>query len=96
MRAEPWPHETRHARFHSGVIIPPQPAKCCGDGRHCRAYARDAALRVFLSERFGGDFEEWRRRASGIMQALTRHVERVFNRDRKDQHWGKRKLKRDE
>jgi hypothetical protein len=25
MRAKPWPDETMHARFHSGVIIPPQP-----------------------------------------------------------------------
>lgn len=32
----------------------------------------------------------------GIMKALNRHVERVFNRDRKDHHWGKLKLKRDE
>jgi hypothetical protein len=32
----------------------------------------------------------------GIMRALNRHVERVFNPDRKDPHWGKRKLKRDE
>jgi hypothetical protein len=31
----------------------------------------------------------------GIMRALTRHVERVFNTDRKDHHWGRRKLKRD-
>jgi hypothetical protein len=31
----------------------------------------------------------------GIMRALNRHVERVFNPDRKDQHWGKRKLARD-
>jgi hypothetical protein len=31
----------------------------------------------------------------GIMRALNRHVERVFNPDRKDHHWGKRKLKRD-
>ena len=31
----------------------------------------------------------------GIMRALNRHVERVFNSDRKDHHWGKRKLKRD-
>jgi len=30
----------------------------------------------------------------GIMRALNRRVERVFNRDRKDHHWGKRKLKR--
>jgi hypothetical protein len=31
----------------------------------------------------------------GVMKALNRHVERVFNRDHKDTHWGKRKLKRD-
>ena len=31
----------------------------------------------------------------GIMRALNRHVKRVFNPDRKDHHWGKRKLKRD-
>jgi hypothetical protein len=32
----------------------------------------------------------------GIMKALNRKVERVFNPDRKDIHWGKRKLKRDQ
>jgi hypothetical protein len=32
----------------------------------------------------------------GIMRALNRHVVRVFNPDRKETHWGKRKLKRDE
>lgn len=26
----------------------------------------------------------------GMMRALNRHVERVFNPDRKDHHWGKR------
>jgi hypothetical protein len=31
----------------------------------------------------------------GIMRALNRHVERVFNPDRKDTHWGRRKLARD-
>jgi hypothetical protein len=31
----------------------------------------------------------------GIMRALNRHRERVFNPDRKDHHRGKRKLKRD-
>jgi hypothetical protein len=30
----------------------------------------------------------------GIMRALNRHRELVFNPDRKDHHWGKRKLKR--
>ena len=31
-----------------------------------------------------------------VMKALNRHVERVLNPDRKDTHWGKRKLKRDQ
>jgi hypothetical protein len=29
----------------------------------------------------------------GIMRALNRHVERVFDTSRKPHHWGKRKLK---
>jgi hypothetical protein len=31
----------------------------------------------------------------GVMGALNRHVERVFNSGRKESHWGKRKLARD-
>jgi hypothetical protein len=31
----------------------------------------------------------------GVTKALNRHVERVFNSDRKEHHWGKRKLARD-
>ena len=31
----------------------------------------------------------------GVMRALNRHVERVFNADRKETRWGKRKLARD-
>jgi hypothetical protein len=31
----------------------------------------------------------------GVLRALNRNVERVFNPDRKDPHWGKRKLARD-
>ena len=31
-----------------------------------------------------------------VMKALNRHVERVFNPERKDTHWGKRNLKRDQ
>ena len=30
-----------------------------------------------------------------MLRALNRHVERVFNPDRKDPHWGWRKLARD-
>src|SRR5713226_5363481 len=28
----------------------------------------------------------------GIMRALNRHIERVFNPDRKEHHWGRHKL----
>jgi hypothetical protein len=31
----------------------------------------------------------------GVMKALNRHVERMFDSSRKETHWGKRKLKRD-
>jgi hypothetical protein len=31
----------------------------------------------------------------GVMRALNRDVERVFNPSRKDKHWGRRKLARD-
>jgi hypothetical protein len=31
----------------------------------------------------------------GVMRALNRHVERVFDPLRKDKHWGRRKLARD-
>jgi hypothetical protein len=31
----------------------------------------------------------------GVMRAINRHVQRVFNPDRKDTHWGRRKLARD-
>jgi hypothetical protein len=31
----------------------------------------------------------------GVMRALNRHVERVFNPSRKDKHWGRQKLARD-
>jgi hypothetical protein len=32
----------------------------------------------------------------GVLRALNRHVERTFSSSRKDLHWGRRKLKRDE
>ncbi len=31
----------------------------------------------------------------GVMRALNRHVERVFDPTRKEPHWGRRKLTRD-
>jgi hypothetical protein len=49
-------------------------------------------------------WRSWRRKVAGplmharvgMLRALNRDVERVFNSDRKDTNWGKRKLKRDE
>ena len=32
----------------------------------------------------------------GVMRAFNRNVEREFESSRKDKHWGKRKLKRDQ
>jgi hypothetical protein len=32
----------------------------------------------------------------GVLRALNRNVERVFNPDRKDTHWGKRRPKKDQ
>ena len=32
----------------------------------------------------------------GVLRALNRHIVRTFNPDRKDKHWGKRKLRRDQ
>lgn len=32
----------------------------------------------------------------GVLRALNRNVERVFDSSRKDAHWGRRKLKRNE
>jgi hypothetical protein len=32
----------------------------------------------------------------GVMNSLNRNLERVVNLDRKDHHWRKQKLKRDE
>ena len=51
------------------------------------------AMEALLLVSLGGPTELAR---ISVMKALNRHVERVFNPDRKDSHWGKRKLKRDQ
>jgi hypothetical protein len=51
------------------------------------------AMEALLLVSLGGPTELAR---ISIMRALNRHVERVFNPERKDTHWGKRKLKRDQ
>ena len=52
-----------------------------------------AAIEVLMLCSRGGDLMLAR---IGVMRALNRGVERVFNPDRKDTHWGKRKFKRDQ
>ena len=54
---------------------------------------QDAMQALILFETRGGPTMLAR---IGVMRALNRHVIREFNPDRKDTHWGKRKLKRDE
>ena len=51
------------------------------------------AIEVLMLCTRGGDTMQAR---IGVMKALHRNEERVFNPDRKDHHWGKRKLKRDQ
>jgi hypothetical protein len=52
------------------------------------------AIRSLISAAEGRDFLMHAR--IGVLRALNRHVVREFNPDRKDTHWGKRKLKRDQ
>ena len=52
-----------------------------------------AAIEVLLLVSRGGPTTMAR---IGVMRALNRYVERVFNPARKDTNWGKRKLKRDQ
>ncbi|MEH2546019.1 hypothetical protein V1283_002664 [Bradyrhizobium sp. AZCC 2262] len=72
---------------------------------------RDAADYITGLPKKGSDLPEWQTAIEalmlcsrsgptmmariGVMKALNRHVERVFNPERNDHHWGKRKLKRD-
>jgi hypothetical protein len=51
------------------------------------------AIEVLMLCRLGGHAMMAR---TGVMKALYRHVERVFHSDRKETHWGKRKLERDQ
>jgi hypothetical protein len=51
------------------------------------------AIRCLLGAAEGRDFLMHAR--IGVLRALNRHIERVFNPDRKDPHWGRRKMARD-
>jgi hypothetical protein len=54
---------------------------------------QDATEALILNATLGGPTMLAR---VGVMRALNRHAVRVFNPNRKDPHWGKRKLKRDQ
>jgi hypothetical protein len=66
---------------------------------HCPTAAhyprRCRCLHYRASERRSPARPSWWLTRIGVMRALNRHVERVFDSSRKDKHWGKRKLKRD-
>jgi hypothetical protein len=90
------------ARFEDPIILP--------DGRQLLTL-KDAADYIMKLPKKESDLPEWQTAIEtlmlcsrggdpmlariGVMKALNRHVERVFNSDRKETHWGKRKLKRD-
>jgi hypothetical protein len=77
------------------------PARQCGGRRQLHHQASEiAALRAGVAG--GNGMPNGRRKNGptlmariGIMRALNRHIERVFNPDWKDPHWGRRKLARD-
>jgi hypothetical protein len=58
------------------------------------ATAWQIATRCLIGAAEGRDFMMHAR--IGMMRALNRHVVPVFDSSRKETHWGKRKLKRDE
>jgi hypothetical protein len=74
----------REAISHLGKIIP--------KAEHDMPEILTAAELLTKAAEHGGPVEFAR---IATLQAINRHVERVFDPSRKDTHWGKRKLKRD-
>jgi hypothetical protein len=60
--------------------------------QHLAEWQAATEARILVAERDGPTMMA----RIGFMRALNRNVVREFNQDRKDTHWGKRKLKRDE
>lgn len=59
--------------------------------------ARASPSRTLVSVAFGGRTRDGHTMPRiGVLKALHRNVVREFKSDRKETHWGKRKLKRDE
>jgi len=89
---------TRRAGFAARRPNPPHPSRR-GD-LHCWASKKESALLEWLAaiealmlvaDRGGPTMFA----RIGVMRALNRHVERVFDPSRKEKHWGQRKLARD-
>lgn len=76
--------ELREAIAHLGKIIP--------KSEHDMKEVQAAAHCLTQAAEHGGPVSFAR---IGVMQAINRHVERVFDPSRKDHHWGRRKSKRD-
>jgi hypothetical protein len=74
----------REAIAHLGKIIP--------ESEHDMKEVQAAAHCLTQAAEHGGPVSFAR---IGVMQAINRHVERVFDPSGKDHHWGRRKLKRD-
>ncbi len=90
-------------RFDDPIVLP--------DGRQLLTL-KDAADYITKLSKKESDLPEWQAAIEtlmlcsrgghammariGVMKALNRHVVREFNPDRKETHWGKRKLKRDQ
>jgi hypothetical protein len=97
-RAQPW-----STRFEDPIVCPRAGSFGHAEGRGglhyeaaekgIRLAAVQTAIEALMLCSRGGPTMMAR---IGVMRALNRHVERVFDPDRKDTHWGKRKLKRDQ
>jgi hypothetical protein len=92
--------------IHGSTYLPPNIPRCEQHG----SYAKPVARKVSTSGRTLTGIRMRSRRWDmlvadrgdptmfariGVMRALNRHVERVFDSSRKEKHWGKRKLARD-
>ncbi len=75
----------REAVAHLGKVMP--------KSDHDMPSVTTAAECMTLAAEHGGPIEFAR---IATMQALNRHRVQQFNPDRKDPHWGRRKLRRDE
>jgi hypothetical protein len=75
----------REAVAHLGRTIP--------KSDHAMPSVLTAAELLTRAAEHGGPIEFAR---IATLKALNRHTQRVFNSDRRDTHWGKRKLKREQ